>query len=218
MYDDLKLNTTQRIVEIREIIEFVRPQLPSAPKGIPRHLNTLKGLVYVQLYGLIEYVAIQLVSQTIEHINSAKLKITELKPSLYSLALHQNLESLNNANRAKWDKRHEVFNHLLLNSEVAIEGHLFPTDGKNIQAPQLQSICNVFNISKPYSHDIKFQSALKEIVGHRINIAHGNLTAAEVGAGVEINRLESRLNETSAFCSYLIDVFDNYSTGEEYKV
>jgi HEPN superfamily protein len=217
MYDDLKANTTNRVVEIREVIEFIKPIIPVAPKKIPRHLNTLKGMIYVQLYGLVEYTILQIVSQTIEHINNANINLSQLKPSLYSLALHPNLDSLKDANRAKWDKRYELFRSLEIDNVVKISETLLPTDGRNIQDTQLKSICNIFCINKPYYPDVKFLTSLKEIVGHRINIAHGNLTAAQIGSGVEIDRLELRLDETSKFCSHIIELFDDYVTAAEYK-
>jgi hypothetical protein len=218
MYDELKINTARRIVEIREIIDFIKPQIPLAPISIPRHLNTLKGVIYVQFYGLVEYTVLQIVSQTIEYINQANLKLSEIKPSLYSLVLHPNLDSLIHVNSVKWDKRYDLFRQIEENCKVEISGSLLPTDGKNIQEPQLKSICNTFCITKPYFPHIRFSTSLREIVGHRINIAHGNLTAAEVGSGVEIDRLELRLQELSVFCSYIIDIFDSYIINAEYKV
>jgi hypothetical protein len=217
MYDDLKISTAQRIVEIREIIDFIKPSIPAPPTNTPRHLNTLKGIVYVQLYGLIEYTVLQLVSQTIGYINQANLKLSEIKPQLYSLALHTNLDSLMHANTVKWDKRHDLFNNIEIDSKVLILNNLLPTDGKNITDSQVRSICNAFCITEPYYPNVRYPTILKEIVGHRINIAHGNLTAAEIGSAVEISRLELRLTEVSNFCSHIINVFDDYIINAKYK-
>lgn len=211
--DDL---VTVRVIEIREFIDFFSPQIPSPPTPTPRYLNSCKGMVFVQLYGLIEYTILQTIQKTIYFINEENVKITMLKPRLLSLALNPTLDSLIQANKAKWDKRIELFSQIEKDMTVQIENHLIPTNGDNIHIPQLNSIKETFCISSPIIHDISFQSRLKEIAANRINIAHGNFSAWEVGQSYTPTALLSRLDEVSKFASYFIKTFDDYLLNKEF--
>ncbi|WP_158824758.1 MAE_28990/MAE_18760 family HEPN-like nuclease [Mucilaginibacter lacusdianchii] len=218
MFDDIEAQCTQRITEIREYIDFISPLIPAPPVAPPRYLNTSKGLVFVQLYGLIEFTVLKTIEKTIACINSENLTVKQIKPVLLGLALNSSLDSLIDANRSKWDKRHDLFDKIDRDVTVVIESHLLPTDGKNIQLKQLESIKNIFCISQPIFHDIRFTSRIREIVQNRINVAHGNSSASDVGASYTTTDLLNRLTEVSAFCSYFISVFDDYIESEAYLV
>ena len=85
-----------------------------------------------------------------------------------------------------------------------------PTDGNNIHYPQLESIWKTFCLTDPIFHDTSFRGRLTDIVSNRVNITHGNLSAAEIGTRVTIQESRDRLNEVSALCSYFISVLENY--------
>lgn len=210
MFLDISIESDNRIVEIREYIDFVSTQIPSPPIAIPRYLNTAKGLVYIQLYGVVEYVTLAVVSKSINYINNLDLKVSDLKPVILSLALAPQLDALIEIKSKKWDKRHEMFLKLESNDKVEINTDIFPTDGKNITHAQIASIWKTFSIDMPMFHDITFRGRLQDIVSNRINIAHGNNSASEVGSHITIEDLRRRLNDVSGFCTYFINVFDDY--------
>lgn len=218
MFTDIQTLSAERVTEIREYIDLIDPLIPAAPTSTPRSLNTSKGLVFVQLYGLIEFTVLKTLQKAIFYINNENLKISEFKPIILSLVLNPNLDSLQAVNKKKWDKRFELFRKIEDNIYLEIDNALLPTNGENIQEPQLQSIWNIFCISDPIFHDIKFKSRITEIATNRINIAHGNVSAADVGSGVTINDLNNRLNEVSEFCSYFINVFENYIKSGQFKL
>jgi hypothetical protein len=217
MFSDIKLESDRRIVEIREYIDFIANQMPPPPTTTPRPLNTAKGLVYVQLYGIIEHTLSQSVTRTIDCINESHTLINDIKPAILSLALDARLEALIQVNTKKWDKRHLVFSEFTNNPKVDIPDHLLPTDGKNITDKQLQSIWNTFSIDNDLFHDVTFRGRLQDIVTNRINIAHGNSTASEVGSSITIDDLRTRLDDVSTFCTYLVGVFEDYIQNNKFK-
>lgn len=218
MFTDIQDLSTERIVGIREYIDFITPQIPLPPTTTPRHLNTCKGLVFVQFYGLIEFTVLKTIEKAIFYINNESLKVSEIKPILLSLALNSHLDSLQNANKKKWDKRYELFKYIEEDKNILIDSILMPTNGENIQHPQLESIWNIFCIADPIYNDIRFKSRLKEIASNRINIAHGNVAASDIGAGLTIVELLDRLNEVSAFCSYFVSTFETYIRSQNFKL
>lgn len=217
MYSSIKTSSAQRITEVRENLDFFAPLIPAAPTATPRHLNTSKGLVFVQLYGVIEFTINATVAKTIDFINNDLVNVQDLKPLVLGMAFNSNLDALNHANRKKWDKRIELFQKYVDNDAVNIATDIMPTNGQNYNLPQLKSIWENFSITEPIFNDITFRGRLQEIVSNRINIAHGNNSAAEIGSRVTPGDLYDRIVDVSNFCSYFISVFEDYSTNKKYR-
>ena len=217
MYSSIKINSAQRITEVRENLDFFVPLIPNAPITTPRHINTSKGLIFIQLYGVIEYTIYSTVAKTIDLINNDLVYLEDLKPFVWGLVLNSQLDSLNNANKKKWDKRIELFQKCIDNDVATIDTDIVPTNGENYNLPQLTSIWKTFSITEPIFNDITFRGRLQEIVRNRINISHGNITAAEVGSRVTPSDLYVRISEVSNFCSYFISVFEEYSSNKKFR-
>lgn len=216
MFADITANAEERIAEITESLDFLIPLTPLPPSTIPRHINTAKGLMFVQLYGVIEITVNTSVELTIDLINSENLKLQELNPMLWGMALNPELDALYIVNRKKWDKRYDLFQKILLNSSLTISTDVMPTDGRNCGVQQLRSIWKTFNIDKPQFNDVRFRGRLQDIVDNRINIAHGNSSPADVGARFTPIELEERIADVNDFCKYFITVFEDYITNKRY--
>lgn len=217
MYTTVKSISTQRITEVREYLDFFTPLIPSPPTATPRYLNTSKGLVFVQLYGIIEYTINSTISRTIDLINNELIKLQDTSPFIWGMALNPQLDALVHVNRKKWDKRFELFLKMSDNDEVSIANTIMPTSGENFTYNQLESIWKTFNITEPLFNDVSFRGRLQEIVSNRVNISHGNNSASEVGSRVTPTDLSDRINDVSSYCSYFICVFENYINKKEFR-
>jgi hypothetical protein len=216
MFKDVQADSDNMIVEIREFLDFISLHHPQPPITTPRHLNTAKGLIYVQLYGVIENTVLKTLSKTIDYLNSESLSLSKLKYSILALVLDNELNSLINTVSKKWDKRNDLFLKIKSDDRAIISNTLCPTDGKNIGANQLNSIWRTFELISPIFSDLTFTGRLRDIVSNRINIAHGNTTASEVGKLVTMADLYTRIQEVSAYCSHFISAFDGYMQSKEY--
>jgi hypothetical protein len=216
MFKNVQADSDNMIVEIREYLDFISQNHPPPPAAIPRYINTAKGLIYVQLYGVIENTVINTVSTTINYINAENTNISNLNPCIHALILNDELNSLINVNSKKWDKRHHLFERIHLDDIAVISNVLFPTDGKNIGLDQLNTIWKTFGLTAPIFKDITFSSRLKDIVANRINVAHGNVSPSEVGKIVTTTDLYARLQDVSSYCSYLISTFEDYVNKKKY--
>ena len=217
MFSDIQANSSQRIVEIREYLEFIITSLPPPPTATPQYLNTAKGLVFVQLYGVVEYTVTSAVAKCISYINSESVKISDIKPIIIGMALSPELDSLTQTNSKKWEKRRNIFQKIEQDTIVHILDDIMPTDGKNIHYPQLESIRETFCLTDPVFHDNTFRGRLQDIVTNRVNIAHGNFSAAEIGARVTPQELTTRLNDVSAFCTHFISILEDYVVNKKFK-
>jgi len=211
MFSQIKTTSAQRITEVREFLDFFTPSIPLPPNATPRHLNTCKGLVFVQLYGTIEYTISATIAKTIDIINQEAVKIQDLKYFLWGMALNSQFDALIQTNKKKWDKRIELFVEVNANNDANISNDIVPTNGENFTYPQLQSIWSTFAITEPVFNDVTFRGRLQEIVSYRCNIAHGNYSSADIGVRVTPADLYQRLNEVSNYCSYFISVFEEYT-------
>jgi HEPN superfamily protein len=216
MFNDIQTNTSQRIIEIREYLEFIEQLIPAPPNAPPRYLNTAKGLIFVQLYGAIELTVSSAIAKCISYINSEYVKLSDVKPIIIGMALSPQLDALIQVSSKKWEKRYDLFQKLEQDIVVSIVNDIMPTDGNNIHYPQLESIWKTFCLTDPIFHDNRFRGRLTDIVSNRVNITHGNLSAAEIGARVTIQELKDRLNEVSAFCTYFISVLEDYIVNKKY--
>ena len=218
MFEEVQRVSDGMIVEIREYLDFLSTHNPSGLSAIPRFIDTGKGLLYVQLYGVIESTVIRTLSRTLDYINEDQTKLSQLKLVILSLALNDELDAIIDSNTKKWDKRYDLFRKIDLDEVAKINNALMPTDGKNIGSKQLSSIFKIFQIDVPFFHEPSFQGRLTDIVHNRINIAHGNSTSSQIGRSLTIADLNQRIDEVSAFCSYFISTFDDYVKAKKYLI
>lgn len=217
MLRSIENGSTERLIEIRESLDFLNAFVPAAPVAVPKYINNLKGQVFVQLYGVIEYTIVELVKVSLDHISSLGLNLGDLKYSLFGLVLDSEMESLRISNKKKWDKRGDLSDKLKINGVCNISNLLMPTDGKNFGKNQFLSVWRAFSITEPLFHDVAFQGSLSEIIVYRNKIAHGEYTSSSVGASKTMSDLYKRQTEVSTFCSYLIAVFLDYLTNQKFK-
>jgi hypothetical protein len=216
LFSDIEANSSQRIVEIREYIDFIAPLIPAPPDAPPRYLNTAKGLIFVQLYGVIEFTVSSAIAKCISFINSESVRISDVKPIIMGMALSPELDALIQVSSKKWEKRYDVFYKVEQDIMVSILNDIMPTDGSNIHYAQLESIWKTFCLTDPIFHDNSFRGRLTDIVSNRVNITHGNSSAADIGARLTIQELKDRLNEVSAFCTHFISVLEDYIIKKKY--
>lgn len=216
MFNSVESFSSDKLGEIRELIDHIESIEPQAPIIIPRYVNSLKGLIFVQLYGAIEDVLVETIKATVDYINSQNLKLYDIKYSIWSLIMKPQFDSLMKATSKKWDKRWELTNNIESNIDCVIENTCIPTDGKNFGCKQLESVWKTFSINEEIVYSPCFKGRLSEIIGHRNKIAHGEKAASSVGRLVTSSDLRLRHQEVSRFCSYVISVFDNYLTNRLY--
>ena len=218
MFTDLKIDSASKLVEVREFLDLTSSLIPAAPIPTPNSLLTSKGLFYVHIYGVFEFTITSCVKKTISAINIENAKINDIQPLLFGLALNPECDSLSSSRNRNWTHRWNLFEKIRDNVITQISTDLMPTDGKNIRYSQLESIWKTFCITAPILNAPSIGGRLKDIVNNRNAIAHGNNTPAEIGSRVTMTDLYNRYNEMSSYCSYVIQVFEDYVDNKEFLI
>jgi hypothetical protein len=210
MFAEIKSQSTIRLIEVRETLDFIKSKTPKPPNKEPLSLLISKGLFFVHLYGAYEYTVKTTVLKSIELINIESPKLNDCKPLLMSLALNSELDSIASVGDKKWEKRHDLFSKVETNNGIKILSELFPTNGRNLKIRQLQSIWNTFSMAEPILPRPELGGRITELISNRNAIAHGTSSAASVGSLNTITELYKRHSEISEICSYIIHTFQEY--------
>lgn len=216
MFADLKRDSAAKLVEVREFLELTKSLIPAPPEPTPNSVLTAKGLFYVHIYGVFEYTVTSAVQKAIQYINSESIKVNDIKPIILSMALNSECDSIANTRSRNWSKRWTLFEKIRDNTTAQITTEILPTNGKNIRYNQLESIWTTFCIDDPILNIPSIGGRLSDIVDNRNAIAHGNADPSEIGSRVSIADLYIRHNEMSNYCSYLIQVFEDYIANQKY--
>lgn len=227
MYSYIKHELSLKNREIREIfakIENFEQERKSAIKqgnffANELIFNTLKGMIFISLYGCIEYTVSETVKVTEREISLQNLSLKQLKVNLLARFLHKEFDSLHSVGRKqKWQKRFDFLQKLeqdeMIITNICDDLEL-PTDGMNIRLTQLQNIFTCFNLDSSILTP-QWGGRLKDIVDHRNAIAHGNKTANDVGKNIFVSDLKQRIEEVDRFCTSLIETFAKYLENQEY--
>ncbi|WP_426211658.1 HEPN domain-containing protein [Pseudomonas sp. TWR2-1-1] len=203
-----------RLAEARELLVNIKNEEPQ--EGVPRPptplSSALRGLMYVSLYGAIEYAVTHGVQCFINHMCGLKVSTKHLESSLYSIALNSQLESARGgAERRKWEARRAIF--VGVDSEIvcSIPDTVFGGFLHNVYPKTVLEIFLCLGISKPATISESEIGYLNEITEKRNAVAHGRETATEAGKGLSVKDLELRLSVLYSACSYFLDVIEEHA-------
>ena len=175
-----------------------------------------KGLFFVHLYGVYEFTIVSALRRSLQIINDAGIKHLECQPSLLSLALNAECDSLAGAGRGKWERRRELFNRLRSTAPMVMTDSLVPTDGRNCRYAHLEGIWKTLNIREPILPRMSLRGRIEELVEKRNAIAHGQESPSAVGARFTFSDLSVRFNDINEVCTYIVETFESYLTNRHY--
>jgi len=175
--------------------------------------KTLKGLVFVQLYAVYEYCVTTSVQTGIRAVNSSNLALRDLRHELLSLALDDGCRSLADCGASRtWDVRLNLMARTRSSDPVQAPETVFPADGTHYRVGQLSTIWSLFGIVEPCVPDNRFIGRIDELVELRNGIAHGRMTAEDVGSRFSLTDLQSRHGDTKALCEHVVTVVEGHVT------
>jgi hypothetical protein len=218
MFENIKSESTRRLIEVRETIKYIR-SFEARKRAQPPNIaiTSMKGLFFVQLYGVYEYTLCSCISTTLEIISNENIKISQFRPRFLSIALNSDIVSLTMiGDGKKWERRWGFFDLFDQDNIVNFPNDLIPTDVKNIRYKQLESIWNSFSIQEPILPRPKIGGRIQELVDLRNAIAHGNESPSEVGKRFTPDDLQKRFEDINEFCTYCIMVFEKYIENKHY--
>lgn len=136
-----------------------------------------------ELEGLIR----DLLAHTGNHINALSIPLSQLKPSLLSMANHSEFASLADSPKgpSAWKKRLALLESVNSTEIAHMPGEMNrgpqpPLDGKTIKIDHLKTVWDVLSINGSYLTTARLPPALKKLSSLRNDIAHRNVSLHEV--------------------------------------
>lgn len=203
-YVDATAHVAQRIQEVRMLCATLSSE--SVPVETQK---SIRGLVYVALFGMYERTMAMCVYRAIELGGGHTLAIGALHPGMQAFALRTDFESLRAVGPDKlWSKMRDLLARVR-SSEVASLSSVFPAGGSFMRPRQLALIWELFQLpGEPWPTKSSIDR-IHELVDARNNVAHGAEGAAERGARVTNDEIIKRADEVEALCLHIVAAFES---------
>lgn len=218
MFTEVSLNSTKRLFEAKILMELCSDDKFDEEQATTD--SVLKGVVYVLLYGALEFTITHCVSRTIEILNDKTLNLYQVLPSLWGLIYDSACKRIETAGtNKKWENRYKLFKELTKDKVIEqIESTLFPSSNGNIKEQQLDRVWKTFGIKAPMfePEHMSVKQTLLDLANGRMAVAHGRECASQIGSLKSSSDLEELYDSISRYCSYLIECFTQYINQEEY--
>lgn len=218
MFTEVSFNSTKRLLEAKRLMDLCSDDKFDEEQATTD--SVLKGVVYVLLYGALEFTIIHCVSRTIEILNDKTLNLYQVLPSLWGLIYDSACKRIETAGtNKKWENRYKLFKELTKDKVIEqIESTLFPSSNGNIKEQQLDRVWKTFGIKAPMfePEHMSVKQTLLDLANGRMAVAHGRECASQVGSLKTAGDLEELYDSISRYCSYLIECFTQYINQEEY--
>lgn len=156
----------------------------------------VRGLCIVLLYASYERLLHSLCRAILEATKKLRVGNRRLKAGLQVFAAFQKLQSLNSVSPSAIWRGHglEVVNALHESRACTIPPEVFPTDGSHMRHEQIHTFCTIFALDPPAPILREVWRRIDTIVSERNAIAHGALTADEVGRNYSVGELRQLVN------------------------
>lgn len=218
MFTEVSLNSTKRLLEAKRLMELCSDDKFDEEQATTD--SVLKGVVYVLLYGALEFTITHCVSRTIEILNDKTLNLYQVLPSLWGLIYDSACKRIETAGtNKKWENRYKLFKELTKDKVIEqIESTLFPSSNGKIKEQQLDRVWKTFGIKAPMfePEHMSVKQTLLDLANGRMAVAHGRECASQIGSLKSSSDLEELYDSISRYCSYLIECFTQYINQEEY--
>jgi hypothetical protein len=197
-----------RTQEARELLSAA-----SHPGITPDAQRSIRGMIYVSLFGIYEYVAHEVVKAAIAEANSHSIAIEDIAWGLVPFALHRELSSFRDGSIARrWISSLALVKRTA-SSDIAICDDVFPSDESYMKPSQMELIFELFALPVSPWPDMRFVGRIHEMRGARNNIAHGSSTAGDYGGRLSDAEMKDRIDDVETLCSHIVLSFQsNMST------
>ena len=183
-----------------------------------RELTSAKGLFFVHLYAAYEFTVIAGLKETYRQINIAQVQFKDCHPLLLTAALDKELTSfVQKGSIHAWKARRAVFEKVGSTDLLEIHEDVNPAAGKNLAVGQLQSIWDTLRIQDAMFPKPSLIGRVAELVQNRVDVAHGNLSASDVGRRYTVAELRTRHRDIELLCTHILNTFEDYLSKKHYK-
>lgn len=193
---------SQRVIETRELHRICGS--PDLTEDVTR---SIRGLIYVTLYGMYEVTVSQCVSTAVDLANMHAIPQSSLKHGPRLFALRPTLESYRNIKSDKtWERGLELLQEMTTTRAAKLE-NVFPSDGSFMKPSQLKLIWVIFSLPGQPWPDPRLIGRIHELVGARNHVAHGTQAPSERGGQISQGDMKTRIDDAEALCMHIATSF-----------
>jgi hypothetical protein len=174
-----RANLQERISKAGEVLDASHPPVA----GRPDVGSAARGLTIVLLYAAYEQLLTSLCRSLLETAASLRVGNKRLRPGLQLFSVFNLLQGAAAVGTPQVWRRHgpELIRTLHSGQVADLPTNLFPRDGSFMKRSQVTLFTDLMGLPHPGPVLKEVWARLDTVVGERNNIAHGNLTADEVG-------------------------------------
>ena len=186
MFHNLQLEVMNRFTAVEQYFRVSLPDSGSVQRDVAQ---TLKGLVFVQIYAIHEYTVLKVVQYGSDAIMAHSHCYSNLRPSLLALFLDPQLAGATGTadRRIFGPARLDLLDLAVSNKVPSLPQAPLPSDGNHFRHAHLNLILRVFGIDGTVAGRHQ-EFRIDEVVNNRNSISHGGETAAEVGSSIQSPR------------------------------
>lgn len=218
MLKSVSASSTTRLREVHFFLRMIQAMSGSPRTSLSTEVTSAKGLFFVHLYGAYEHTIALAVQQVLEIINGMGHRVTEFKPTMLSIVLHNKCNSMTDVGPNKMrEKRWDLFQQLSSSVVVdSINTTALPTGSGNLKHQQLQTIWTSLCVTSPTVPRPSFIGTLGELVENRNALAHGRESATVVGRRYTATDLQAKYDDISELCTYAIQSLEAYLDNKDF--
>ena len=212
MFHNLQLEVMNRFTAVEQ---YFRVSLPDSGSVQGNVAQTLKGLVFVQIYAIHEYTVLKVVQYGSDAIMAHSHCYSNLRPSLLALFLDPQLAALRDCGPNNiWARRLDLLDLAVSNKVPSLPQAPLPSDGNHFRHAHLNLILRVFGIDGTVA--VRRQEfRIDEVVNNRNSISHGGETAAEVGRRYSHREIHELVEIMREVCLRLIAIVSEHCNDPE---
>jgi len=183
----------------------------AAGATIPRVGPTTKGLIFVQLYAAYEYAVRESVLASFVAVDGHALPMSAIGRGVLTMALDAEFTSLANVGRrSSWDRRLQLLAKATSSEVAKLQGIEFPDDGSHFRPGQLGTIWKLLGIQSPIVPQLKHLGRIVELVDNRNAIAHGRLTADQIGSRYSVDDIQQRIEDVQEISIHVVQAIEDH--------
>lgn len=191
------LDCTTHRAELEARIQSIRALLDATHRSpAPLHPDIsreARGLCVVLLHAAYERLLTSLCRSLLETARGLRVSNRRLKPGFQLFAAFPKVEAASSVGKSTiWrEKGLDLVKSVSERRECTIQTDIFPDDGSYMKQSQVRTFCTLFDLGPPGPLLREVWSRLDTIVTERNGIAHGRLTADQVGRNYSIQDMEA---------------------------
>lgn len=210
----IKAGVDSRFSEVRKLFAHIQSlDSKATTEQDPvsgENATILRGLIFVHLYGAFEYAVTLSVQVLLQEITKVSVPYCEFEHLFHAIALDSDFKSVSDpGSKDKWHKRRLLLQRQASTEMCTLNDTVFHNQLQNIWYETLSDLFEHLCIVGAPVPENRMRGYIDEVVDYRNGIAHGRLSAREVGRGKTIEDIEKRLQAILEVVNHILNCFDD---------